>query len=737
MKEKFMINHSSFIAGLIKQIIVISISRFSYIVIFTIFLNKLSYAQNSNKADSLERLLKTLKFDSTRTISQIELIYIYYQNDTVKANKLLGELSGNIDNQTYDIDPKWIFEVGNMYSNYRNDFTNTIKYYGLAVKKAKEQNDYMFIYYESWLGYVYSNIGEHENARKHSINAVEIAESMNIEDQLPTCYLILAFVYRNANEMEKAIENFTKSYEKSIEIGDSSNIHTALHEIGNVYYILGDYKSAIEYHKKALLIREKLNSISYLMYSYNDIANDYLYTDSIQIALDYYLKAAEFAEMQNNKYALFRILLGVENAYLSLEDFEKGKKILSKMKIIADELNVKSIFYELNNVLYGYYKRLGNYENALKYFELALLYKDSISSDEIRKNLDELDKKYETVKKDKELLENQLDIRRQRVIIIFAGIGMLLIAVFMSIVFRQYRQKKRAYTILEYQNQEIVQQKEEIQTQAQYLEQANIEITNQKSIIEISHQQITSSITYAKRIQEAVLPKEDVIQMLLPQHFILFKPRNIVSGDFYFIKLYKNYLFVAAADCTGHGVPGAFMSMLGFALLNDLVRKPEIQNSAQLLDELRLQIKTSLQQTGKIGEPQDGMDIAFLAIDIETNMMSYAGANFPLYLFRDNELFVYKADSMPISIFRRENNFTNHNIELKKDDVLYIFSDGYVSQFDENNQSTFKISRFREMLINIHKKSFSEQKEILENELNNWKGNSIQTDDILVIGVKI
>ncbi len=737
MKEKFMINHSIFIAGLIKQIIVISISRFSYIVIFTIFLNKLSYAQNSNKADSLERLLKTLKFDSTRTISQIELIYIYYQNDTVKANKLLGELSGNIDNQTYDIDPKWIFEVGNMYSNYRNDFTNTIKYYGLAVKKAKEQNDYMFIYYESWLGYVYSNIGEHENARKHSINAVEIAESMNIEDQLPTCYLILAFVYRNANEMEKAIENFTKSYEKSIEIGDSSNIHTALHEIGNVYYILGDYKSAIEYHKKALLIREKLNSISYLMYSYNDIANDYLYTDSIQIALDYYLKAAEFAEMQNNKYALFRILLGVENAYLSLEDFEKGKKILSKMKIIADELNVKSIFYELNNVLYGYYKRLGNYENALKYFELALLYKDSISSDEIRKNLDELDKKYETVKKDKELLENQLDIRRQRVIIIFAGIGMLLIAVFMSIVFRQYRQKKRAYTILEYQNQEIVQQKEEIQTQAQYLEQANIEITNQKSIIEISHQQITSSITYAKRIQEAVLPKEDVIQMLLPQHFILFKPRNIVSGDFYFIKLYKNYLFVAAADCTGHGVPGAFMSMLGFALLNDLVRKPEIQNSAQLLDELRLQIKTSLQQTGKIGEPQDGMDIAFLAIDIETNMMSYAGANFPLYLFRDNELFVYKADSMPISIFRRENNFTNHNIELKKDDVLYIFSDGYVSQFDENNQSTFKISRFREMLINIHKKSFSEQKEILENELNNWKGNSIQTDDILVIGVKI
>lgn len=737
MKEKFMINHSSFIAGLIKQIIVISISRFSYIVIFTIFLNKLSYAQNSNKADSLERLLKTLKFDSTRTISQIELIYIYYQNDTVKANKLLGELSGNIDNQTYDIDPKWIFEVGNMYSNYRNDFTNTIKYYGLAVKKAKEQNDYMFIYYESWLGYVYSNIGEHENARKHSINAVEIAESMNIEDQLPTCYLILAFVYRNANEMEKAIENFTKSYEKSIEIGDSSNIHTALHEIGNVYYILGDYKSAIEYHKKALLIREKLNSISYLMYSYNDIANDYLYTDSIQIALDYYLKAAEFAEMQNNKYALFRILLGVENAYLSLEDFEKGKKILSKMKIIADELNVKSIFYDLNNVLYGYYKRLGNYENALKYFELASLYKDSISSDEIRKNLDELDKKYETVKKDKELLENQLDIRRQRVIIIFAGIGMLLIAVFMSIVFRQYRQKKRAYTILEYQNQEIVQQKEEIQTQAQYLEQANIEITNQKSIIEISHQQITSSITYAKRIQEAVLPKEDVIQMLLPQHFILFKPRNIVSGDFYFIKLYKNYLFVAAADCTGHGVPGAFMSMLGFALLNDLVRKPEIQNSAQLLDELRLQIKTSLQQTGKIGEPQDGMDIAFLAIDIETNMMSYAGANFPLYLFRDNELFVYKADSMPISIFRRENNFTNHNIELKKDDVLYIFSDGYVSQFDENNQSTFKISRFREMLINIHKKSFSEQKEILENELNNWKGNSIQTDDILVIGVKI
>jgi len=179
------------------------------------------------------------------------------------------------------------------------------------------------------------------------------------------------------------------------------------------------------------------------------------------------------------------------------------------------------------------------------------------------------------------------------------------------------------------------------------------------------------------------------------------------------------------------------MSMLGFALINELIRKPEIQNSAQLLDELREQIKSSLQQTGKSDEAKDGMDIAFLTIDTETNVLNFAGANNPLFLFRNNEFIVYKADSMPISIYIKEKPFTNQIIELKKDDMLYIFSDGFVSQFDDKNKDTYKTKRFKELLTNIHQKSLSEQNEILALELNKWKGNNTQTDDILIIGVKI
>ena len=225
----------------------------------------------------------------------------------------------------------------------------------------------------------------------------------------------------------------------------------------------------------------------------------------------------------------------------------------------------------------------------------------------------------------------------------------------------------------------------------------------QKAIEELehSHNHITNSIIYANRIQKAVLPAIDTIAKMFPEHFVLMKPRDIISGDFYLFREFKNMVFIAAVDCTGHRVLGAFMSMLGIAFLNELVVKPEIQNPAQLLDELRKQVKFSLQQTGQVYEQQDGMDIAFVVLNLENNKLSFAGANNPLWIFRNKELIEIKGDRMPVGIYLKEHPFSNHEIQLKKDDVFYILSDGYHSQFQNITRETLKISRFRELLTEI------------------------------------
>jgi serine phosphatase RsbU (regulator of sigma subunit)/ligand-binding sensor domain-containing protein len=318
---------------------------------------------------------------------------------------------------------------------------------------------------------------------------------------------------------------------------------------------------------------------------------------------------------------------------------------------------------------------------------------------------------------------------------------------------RLVKQKQNLEKIVVERTSEISNQKEEIQTQADELELANIEITNQKEEIQNSHRQTVASINYASRIQQAILPKSNILNSLNLENFILFKPSNIVSGDFYFIKQINNYIIIVAADCTGHGVPGAFMSMLGITLLNEIIRSKVVDNSAYILDELREQIKNALQQTGQTGEQQDGMDIAFCSINTDTLEMSFAGAHNPCWIFRSEKiaanseqslpftnhysLFTLEADHQPVGIFLKEKPFTENKIQLQKNDIFYIFSDGYQSQFGGQKNQKFKTSRFKELLSDICSLSMSEQKQILENKFNEWKGALEQTDDVLVVGIKI
>jgi len=262
-------------------------------------------------------------------------------------------------------------------------------------------------------------------------------------------------------------------------------------------------------------------------------------------------------------------------------------------------------------------------------------------------------------------------------------------------------------------------------------------VKQQEKILE-QKKNITKSIEYASRIQNAVLPAIDLVNYVLPENFIIFKPRDIVSGDFYWMSEKDNKAIIAAADCTGHGVPGAFMSMLGISFLNDIVNKQAVLRADEILNQLRESVKITLSQTGKEGEAKDGMDMALCILDFENYTMQYAGAYNPLYLYRNNELIETKADKMPISIYVKEKeSFTNHELKMEVGDTYYIFSDGYVDQFGGDKGHKFKSSNMKQLLLEIHSKPMDEQKEVLNNTFESWKGHEDQVDDILVMGFRI
>jgi len=285
---------------------------------------------------------------------------------------------------------------------------------------------------------------------------------------------------------------------------------------------------------------------------------------------------------------------------------------------------------------------------------------------------------------------------------------------------------------------EVVMQKEEIEAQKEEIEAQLDLATLQRDTISSQKEQILDSIRYAERIQAAILPPIDHLSDHLSDHFILFKPRDIVSGDFYWTKKQGDKLLVAVADCTGHGVPGAFLSMLGISSMNEIINHNEELRASEILEKLRNFMITSLHQTGSKGETQDGIEIALCIIDRKAGTLEFSGANRPVYLVRGNSVQNLKPDRMPIGIYDHQvRPFTNQKVKFKKNDALYLFSDGYVDQLGGPRRKTFRSRRFRELLTEVQNEAMENQKRHLNDALTKWQGEVEQIDDILVIGIKL
>ena len=292
------------------------------------------------------------------------------------------------------------------------------------------------------------------------------------------------------------------------------------------------------------------------------------------------------------------------------------------------------------------------------------------------------------------------------------------------------------YYFIKYREQQLVQEKKVLEDK---VAERTAEVVQKNEELASINEDITSSIRYAQRIQQAILPPDEIIKKYIPESFVFFRPKDIVSGDFYWVSEINGAVKFTAIDCTGYGVPGAFMSIIGHNSLDKIVNELNVSRPASILNELNKSISDILRQKGNDNGIKDGMDIALVSIDYSKKKIEYAGAFNPFYLFRDGKLIETKANKFAIGSFNNNSNreFINHEFDLRKGDVIYLFSDGYPDQFGGPKGKKYMHRPFKEFLKSIHQKPIKEQHQLLENEFLTWLGSYEQTDDVIVMGVRV
>jgi serine phosphatase RsbU (regulator of sigma subunit) len=419
------------------------------------------------------------------------------------------------------------------------------------------------------------------------------------------------------------------------------------------------------------------------------------------------------------------------------EQIKKQKEMIARQEARLDSLN-EAISAKQRNLLAKeaelreYQKEILQQKNLVSEMAMEIETKEIILR-EREKTIAESEGQIKSQSLKLEELDNQIKIQlkaieKQKLIIYFSIVFLFAMGILAWVIYLNYRNKKKANIILEEKNALITAQKEEIKQQRDIAE-------NQRDQIAYQKKHITDSIEYAKRIQTALLPSLELFSDRI-EHFVLYKPRDIVSGDFYWVNEIDEKQFIIAADCTGHGVPGAFMSMLGVSFLNEIISNKGIFHPDEILNELRAEIISSLKQVEGGSDVKDGMDMTVCVIDYKNDTLEYAGANNPLYLISDDDITIIKADKMPVAVHEEMDNFTLHKLKLKKGDTFYTFSDGYADQFGGPRMKKFLTKNFRNLILEIQPKSMIEQAKILDKTFEDWRDELEQVDDVTVIGVR-
>ena len=613
------------------------------------------------------------------------------------------------------------------------------------------------------IGNLYYSTEDFDSALKFYNHALNLEDRLNNEEEKLLTYNNIGVIYYEKERWSDALQNYFRSLELARKHGYMKEQAITLNNIGNVKFDEKDYNQAVNYYNQSKELSLELKYLKGMAIALHNQANAYLKMgkiDTAKLLLSQSLQISQELDLNevlfNNYRSLAEIFASADDCAKSLEYYKK----YSELRFSVSEEKTRQI-----SILHQKYKyKTQNLEDDYGLRMKSVLAKKAQVSRKLSRMVGRLKAERVISKYHKEKQKQEIDILNQENTISelkirereqdlekrnwqIAGLGsaLLLGIVLVFLLIRLNKQSKRTNKLLAEHNSELAKQKEEIEKQRNRIEVHRNEIARQK-------ESMTSSIVYARRIQQAVLPPTGYFNEFLPENFVFYRPRDIVSGDFYWISQQEQKIVIVAGDCTGHGVPGAFMSMLGISYLNRIVGEEPVSKASIILEKLRSLVISSLHQTGKMDEAKDGMDISLLVIDMENKTIDYAGAYNPLYLISNRDdyqsdikiennglvLHEWKADKMPIGIHSgKVHEFTNNAIPYNEGDTLYLFSDGFVDQFGGESGRKYLSKRLKNFLLSINQQKMHEQQISVQNEFETWRGTREQIDDVIVIGFSL
>jgi len=660
-----------------------------------------------------------------------------YYFKSLEINKEIDNKQGQAANTT---------NIGTLcYS--QGDYNKALNYYNKALKINEEIDDKRGRAINlSNIGNVYQEQGNYAKSLDYYFKALKVNEK--IENKLGEAANLgnIGIIYDNQSNYTKALDYYFKALKISEKIGNKQSQSINLSNIGIVYTNQGNYTKALYYYFKALKIKEETGNKQGQEANLGNIGNLYKDQGDYTKALDYYFKALKINKETGDKQSQANNLGNMGDLYIKQKKYKEAEQHLKQAIQIGEGLHIiysLEFFYSSQSELYT---KTGRYKEALESYKKSIACGDSVMSEENQKALVQKEMQFEFDKKEsltkaeqekkdilaKEELEKQKMQRNG-----FIG-GFVLMIALTLVVFKNYRNKQKANEIITQQKQAVEQQKEVADSQRIIAEEQRSIAEEQKHIIEEKHKEITDSINYAERIQRSLLANKKMLDDHLKEYFIFFKPKDVVSGDFYWSAiLNSNHFILATADSTGHGVPGAIMSILNIACLNEAVKEGYTQPN-EILNRTRKEVITVLKRDGSSEGGKDGMDCSLLVFDFAKMKLQIAAANNPVWVVRGSETIEIKPDKMPVGKHDRQDiPFTLHEMGLQKGDVIYALTDGFPDQFGGEKNKKFMSKNLRELLAKNAHLSLHEQKQLLETTFTNWVGNTEQIDDVTIIGIRI
>jgi serine phosphatase RsbU (regulator of sigma subunit) len=739
-----------------------------FIVLLTCSLNVLftpKLNSQSREIDSLRNWLHTTKSPLGKYDLYIQLAKSFERDHSDSCSHYF-ELAEEQLNRIDQIDLRYEFTITR--STYLFDNTE----YDKAISVLQSLVDNFKGHLNSnQLTKIYSSIGncyyQKENlvmAISYFKQALENAEKSANTNELATLYGRLGNVYFLNESHREAINHYRKAGHLFKGLKNDKGQATTTMNIGNCYKQLGKVDSAIVYYTDAYIQFRIIKNASHNeAQCLANIGNLNVAQKKYDVALQHLLNANELFAVSQNKYSISLICRDLAILYMETGEYNLAKLQIDKGIEIAKENSYENqilSFYRLN---WNYYEKIGQIVKAYDWLRKYMEIKDSIYYKEKQENVDKLLLQFETEQKVKEieLLKQskeitQLKLRRKTLIQYFMLFSLILVLLLAWFLYRNVLRRKAINQLLSYQNIEINQQKEEISSQRDEIESQRDLLQEQNNTLELFKEHTNESLRYAQSIQGAILPSEKILEQISKDYFLLIKPCELVSGDFFWVTAFDEFQIFCIADCTGHGVPGAFMSILGISALNDVVNKHRITKPSEILGHLRQSVIEAISQNDSSQIHKDGMDIAICVYNRKTRELQFAGANLSLLLVTDkpvtsdfkitpdiksgkgSNLFEIKGDNMPVGQSHIYKPFTNHIINLENMQVsIYLASDGFADQFGGQSKVKFGAKKLKTLIITNADKEMGIQKEILENEFYNWMGANYQIDDVAVLGIRV